>query len=49
MIGGQLHREIKEVDRLLSELRAFVVWSEVRPGKMRNGFWSKLYEMMLAG
>ena len=30
MVGRQLHREIKEVDRLLSELRAFVVWSEIK-------------------
>lgn len=33
MVGGQLHREIKEVDRLLSELRAFVVWSEKKAQK----------------
>ena len=33
MVGGQLHIEIKEVDRLLSELRTFVVWSEIKAQK----------------
>ena len=30
MIGGAWHRDVKEVDRLMSELRAVVVWSDAR-------------------
>ena len=33
IIAGHLLREIEEVDWLLSELRAFVVWSEVNTRK----------------